>query len=61
VADAEAEIGQWSGPSHVSRLEPNRLTAGSGGEPHAVAEQDRGEVDDDLVEQPALEALLGEI
>ena len=28
---------------------------------HSVAEQNRSEVDDDLVEQPALEALLGKV
>ena len=45
----------------MGQLQPNGLSAGSREQPHAVAEQDQGEVDDDLVEQPALEALLGEV
>jgi hypothetical protein len=60
-ADAEAEIRQWSGAPHLCRLEGDTVPAGYGEQPHAVTQQNWGKVDDDFVEQLALDALLRKV
>ena len=52
MADAVAQVDHLPGVSALDQLELGRRRSGRAVEAHAVAEQDRSDVDDDLVEEP---------
>ena len=59
-AEGRDQIGQ---PLRLAQLDPLELDAAAGvaEQPHAAPEGDRGEVEDDLVQEPAFEALSGQV
>jgi hypothetical protein len=55
IGDSEAQVRQHTGTFDGCRLEPYMLAAGYREQADAVAEQNRGEVNDELIEQAALQ------